>query len=433
MGRANPHIMQSRGAEPYIMNFYATQYSTSFAKPITVKRSDIPAFSGGEVFKPRSAQEYKSSGFTSNVRPQIYYNKNLDEIDNPDLSRICKENYNTITHIEFPAYELKNGSEELPKCLADPNSAFTKTTKVHNPHIDEVHNLFISKRIRAPFDVEPKQIPLLQNIHHKDPLTKKNFNYGVDYMNTEYETNYLKHEPYKLTNQIKVGPKEESGFVANKEKEDVLTNAPGERWNFRSRQTGNTMYQEKFKTYGYLKGDEPLPSLVNGTSTAENSHTRKYNNSDANSHKFGNPTEYNERFRGIQRSAPILSEKLGLATVGQKEYNGQTRCEKGFVSEQDNPERFVTSYKTKFYDMSKSNKEDVGINGNRDNGFTADAKVHNISKDFNTTELIHNIEPYQSRSIRSRDPFFLSSTHEHKLAVHNETKQAGNTLTAACV
>jgi hypothetical protein len=72
-------------------------------------------------------------------------------------------------------------------------------------------------------------------------------------MNTEYETNYLKHEPFKLTNEIKVGPKEDSGYVVNKEKEDVLTNAPGERWNLRSRQTGNTIYQEKFKSYGYLK------------------------------------------------------------------------------------------------------------------------------------------------------------------------------------
>lgn len=85
MGRANPHIMQSQGAEPYIMNFYSTQYSTSFTKPLAVKRNDIPAFSGGEVFKPRSAQEYKRSGFASNVRPQIYYNTKLDEIDNPEL------------------------------------------------------------------------------------------------------------------------------------------------------------------------------------------------------------------------------------------------------------------------------------------------------------------------------------------------------------
>ena len=101
----------------------------------------------------------------------------MSNFQNLCFSRICKENYNTITHIEFPAYELKTGSEELPKCLADPNSAFTKTTKVHNPHINEVQNLFISKRLRAPFDVEPKHVPLLQKIHHKDPLSKDNYNY----------------------------------------------------------------------------------------------------------------------------------------------------------------------------------------------------------------------------------------------------------------
>lgn len=72
-------------------------------------------------------------------------------------------------------------------------------------------------------------------------------------MNTEYVTNFVKHEPYQIKNQTKIGPKEESGFVANKEKEDVLTFAPGERWNMRSRQIGHTMYQEKFKPYEYLK------------------------------------------------------------------------------------------------------------------------------------------------------------------------------------
>ena len=69
LGRANPHIMQSRGAEPSIMNFYCTSYSTGFTKPnITNKRGktkDIPAFSGGEVFIPRSAPQLKKTGFIS--------------------------------------------------------------------------------------------------------------------------------------------------------------------------------------------------------------------------------------------------------------------------------------------------------------------------------------------------------------------------------
>ena len=89
LGRPNPHIAQSRGAESYIMNFYVTNYSTSFAKPNIEfnkgNKTDIPAYSGGVLFKPRSAPDYTRSGFTSNIRPQIYYNRTLDNYDNPEM------------------------------------------------------------------------------------------------------------------------------------------------------------------------------------------------------------------------------------------------------------------------------------------------------------------------------------------------------------
>ena len=89
LGRANPHIMQSRGAESHIMNFYCTSYSTTFAKPNIPnnngKAKDIPAFSGGEVFIPRSAPVYKKTGFITNERPQIFYNNTLDRLDNPQM------------------------------------------------------------------------------------------------------------------------------------------------------------------------------------------------------------------------------------------------------------------------------------------------------------------------------------------------------------
>lgn len=96
IGRANPHINQSRGAEPYIMNFYVTSYSTSFTKANIDNNKgrfkDIPAYSGNEEFKPRSAPENKKTGYTSNVRPQIYYNRNLDELDNPEMGSEALEN-----------------------------------------------------------------------------------------------------------------------------------------------------------------------------------------------------------------------------------------------------------------------------------------------------------------------------------------------------
>ena len=89
MGRADPHVLQSRGADNYIMNFYVTNYSTAFTKPNIDfnkgRKSDIPVYSGNSVFKPRSAPESHSTGYTTNVRPQIYYKDTIDKLDNPEM------------------------------------------------------------------------------------------------------------------------------------------------------------------------------------------------------------------------------------------------------------------------------------------------------------------------------------------------------------
>ena len=90
LGRAHTHIQQSRGADNYLMNFYVTSYSTSFTKAEPEARKmgkfqDLPAYSGSEAFKPRSAPPDPKTGFISNVRPQIYYRRTLDELDNPEM------------------------------------------------------------------------------------------------------------------------------------------------------------------------------------------------------------------------------------------------------------------------------------------------------------------------------------------------------------
>ena len=143
LGRANPHVMQSRGADPYIMNFYSTSYSTGYTKPsISFNKGrslDIPAYSGKDVFKPRSAPENKKTGYIANTRPQIYYQESLDDYDNPDMGKICKENYNTMTHLQFQPYKLNDGTEELPVQVLDQRSAFTQTAYNHNPLPNDVY------------------------------------------------------------------------------------------------------------------------------------------------------------------------------------------------------------------------------------------------------------------------------------------------------
>lgn len=89
IGRANRHVLQSRGAEKDLMNFYCTSYSTGFTKPSIDNnkgsRNALPAYSGSEPFKPRTAPENKRTGYIANVRPQIYYRRTLDDLDNPEM------------------------------------------------------------------------------------------------------------------------------------------------------------------------------------------------------------------------------------------------------------------------------------------------------------------------------------------------------------
>ena len=82
IGRADPHILQSHGPDANLMNFYVTNYSTSFTKPnITNNKSkhgDIPAYTGSQTFIPRSEPENGGTGFVSNVRPQIFYKNSIE-------------------------------------------------------------------------------------------------------------------------------------------------------------------------------------------------------------------------------------------------------------------------------------------------------------------------------------------------------------------
>ena len=53
---------------------------------------------------------------------------------------MCAENYNTITHIDYHPFPLKDGYEELPVQVSDQTSAYTQKAYNHNPRESEVPN-----------------------------------------------------------------------------------------------------------------------------------------------------------------------------------------------------------------------------------------------------------------------------------------------------
>ena len=66
-GRSNKHVAESRGPDNDIMKFYITEYSTKH---------------GIDGFSPRYVK-HNGTGYKSNFRPGVYYNRKLDELDNP--------------------------------------------------------------------------------------------------------------------------------------------------------------------------------------------------------------------------------------------------------------------------------------------------------------------------------------------------------------
>lgn len=73
-------------------------------------------------------------------------------------------------------------------------------------------------------------------------------------MTSEYATRFETPKTIETDkNHSSVGPKEESGFVENKEMEDTLTGVPGERWLYKNRDTGISVYQDKYVPFTHAR------------------------------------------------------------------------------------------------------------------------------------------------------------------------------------
>lgn len=430
IGRANPHVMQSRGAEANIMNFYCSSYSTGFTRPSTdfnkEKYFDLPAYSGGAKFKPRTAPENKRTGYIANVRPQIYYRRTLDDLDNPEMGRSCTENYDTTTNLHFKPYRVADGNEELPVKVQGQTSSYTQTAYNHHTRPIEVHDNYINTRIRAPYDVLPKHRTKLDKLNNRDPVLNENYGHGPDYMSTEFATRYQGKQRPEVPdkNVSSVGPKEDSGFCENKMYEDAICGHPGERWNNFYRQTGNTVYKDKFLPYSYAQSDSQLPNISTLPATKHSTFAKTFLPSDINPrhHKFNDTTETKDEFI-MRPKGTKLAEKLGTASVGNVNETAQTLCEKGFVQTLDDSRRFNTTYQINHFDMNAKGKDREGmvtggIYGPLADGYTVNVKTHNTGN-VNPYATLNNMDSYQSRSIRGLDRFYDDQTHDHKLTHTN--------------
>lgn len=87
-GHANKHVLESEGADNYLMNFYITQNSSTYRPPRVRPKANIlgdKSLTPESLLTQKLKDETKKTGFVNNERYYLPYTRTLDELDNPTL------------------------------------------------------------------------------------------------------------------------------------------------------------------------------------------------------------------------------------------------------------------------------------------------------------------------------------------------------------
>ena len=88
VSHADQHVLTSEGPDNYLMNFYITQYSSTYRPPYIRPKSNIlgdKSLTIENLLTQKLKDERTKTGFVKNERYYIPYKRSLDEIDNPIL------------------------------------------------------------------------------------------------------------------------------------------------------------------------------------------------------------------------------------------------------------------------------------------------------------------------------------------------------------
>lgn len=445
MGPRNVHIQKSQGADTNIMKFYITQNSTTYGKH-------------WQNFKPRMGR-HVGTGYSANFRPQVYYSRQLDEVDNPTMGRICSANYHTVTELSFRPYHDHSGKEPLPNSVHNAPTGFIRQQPLNVPTQQEVKGVFIDTRVAsAPASILPHGKPLLHKLKAKDPVELENHGYGPSYMQTETKQRFLgKQAPHDYDlNYMAIGPKSETGFTDNLKIEPITfypnnphtNDRPG--W-FTHRPTGLSITKTSYNPWQYPQGAEPFPGVAD-PSEHGSGFTREIAKplylhrviADAYDHadqtpglktdwvKKNDPMEYlnmthpnnftstnRDQYQGQQWPSTTHPNLLNSTKIGWQEPSGYSENNDRFVKVGDDPRRFITHYMTRFQDDTPKGRDRMGhtrggIQHQQRDGFTISTGVHSYGPPLDTTQNLRTLEPYQARSIQARDQFFDDHKYDSK-------------------
>ncbi|XP_072045830.1 stabilizer of axonemal microtubules 4-like [Amphiura filiformis] len=455
-GQKTSHVSTSNGADTDIMKFYSTSYSTSFGK---------------EPFTPRTGK-HVGTGYQSNFRPGVYYSERLDELDNPAMGRILRNNYTTITKKHFLPSADSTGCDPLPSHMSQVGSGFTRQLPITTPTLNNVRSVCVDTRNHGPgpsiSGVLPRHRPLLHKLRAKDPLSLENAGHGPGFMTTENKVGYKGTQSIRADTSTKtVGKKEGSGYTHAYNVEPITFHSGSPHKNqypgfYTDRPTGRSMMKTAFQPSLYMKGDEKLPVITNRSEretgfthekakplyvnrvmtdaytkrdqVPEAMETRTRKADPAEYLNMTNPDNHSsiamKSFQGVQRPAPSEHEKLGRYYVGNKELSGYSNnTREPQLEHPPEPFRWITHYDTKHYDMNPKGKARAGrtfgaVMAQLPDGFTKSTAVHAFGPALDTTAQLRNLHPYVARSIKARDVYYDDHTHDVKRHVtFNNTPQ----------
>jgi protein phosphatase 1 regulatory subunit 32 len=445
LGKASAHVLQSSGADPDIYNFYCTQNSTTY---------------GIKGYVPREGK-HVGSGYQSNLRPQYAYNRQLDEFDNPTMSRLLADNYDSVTKKSYRPSSVPNGREPLPCLMPKDNvgTGFTNDPPVTHPTMAKVYEPYM-RPLNAGVNPLPKFQPHLHRIQSKEPVEAKNHGHGPGYMETETGVNYTNknNEPRDMFDKA-TGALCGSGFTSNKNIEPVTfhQDMAYKDPSYNDRPVGDTEYNDRFLHRLLPSGAEPLPHSLPAGSCADTGFTREpdkpgYEPRDkfltysglqqlpalaANNLAKQDPAAYlnathpdnrtglyPHHYQGKQVLQPSQAATLARQTTGNKTetgYSENTTLLAGDALQHtvpDDKRRFLTHNHLQYYDKNPAGEMRQGrvigaVQPHREDGFTKSEKLHTgQGPAWDASALIYNNDPYQSRSVKARDPFFDDHKHD---------------------
>ncbi|CAK8683286.1 unnamed protein product [Clavelina lepadiformis] len=462
-GPVNDHIKESHGGDASINKFYHTRYETEY---------------GRENFTPRLGR-HVGTGYSSNFRPQIYYHRSLDNLDNPVMGFLLSDNYETITKRHFRATKGSDGKDQFPSVvISKQESGFIRERPLTVPTVAEIRQNFYDKRRYGGLSrpgLLPRHRALLHKIQAKDPVEEENKDHGPAYMKSETASKFLGEPTAPLNIHLKdVGPNEDSGFTHNKNIEPITYLADDPHTNeqpglLTDRPTGLSVTDTSFNLWKDAGGKEPLPDIVKRSShetgfvreKSGNLYTSRIprdaytgiNNVPrlvAERIKKNDPAEYlnllhphnmksvtSATFLGKQRRDFTEEELLERENMGEKELSGHCQNNDRYLETEDlDPTRYLSNYNMRHYDMNPEGKDREGwvmggLQNAQENGYCRDFKVHSMGRVENMTERLQRLQPYVARSIKRRDQFFVDPTHRHKMTLSQPIRPTKAPLTIA--